>query len=58
MTEVCRELRQAGFVVTRTRGGHLRLEHLNMDGPVFAASTPSDHRSVSNLYALIRRKLR
>jgi hypothetical protein len=28
-----------------------------MDGPVFAASTPSDHRSIANLYALVKRKL-
>jgi len=58
MADACRRLRQAGFAVTHTRGGHLRFDHPALDSPVFAPSTPSDHRSITNLYALVKRKLR
>jgi hypothetical protein len=53
-----RQLERLGFVVTKTRGGHWRFEHPDMDGPVFGADTPSDHRARKNLLATVRRKMR
>jgi len=58
MAEVCRRLEREGFTISRTGGGHLRFQHPEMNGPVFAPSTPSDQRSIANLYALVRRKIR
>lgn len=58
MKEARRELERQGFRATKTRGGHWPFEHRNMDGPVFAPDTPSDHRGLKNFYALLRRKLR
>lgn len=57
MKGVRRVLARRGFSITKTRGGHWRIEHPDMDGPVFAPDTPSDHRGVRNLLATIRRKL-
>lgn len=58
MKEVRRALTRAGFTATKTRGGHWRISHPQMSGPVFAPDTPSDYRGVKNLMALLRRKLR
>ncbi len=58
MIEYRRDLERNGFSTTLTRGGHIRISHPLMAGPVFAASTPSDHRAIHNLRALIRRKMR
>uniref|UniRef100_UPI0005A2DB0E type II toxin-antitoxin system HicA family toxin n=1 Tax=Bradyrhizobium sp. (strain ORS 278) TaxID=114615 RepID=UPI0005A2DB0E len=58
MKEVRRLLERHGFTMTKTRGGHWRFEHPDMDGPVFAPDTPSDYRGTKNLFALIRRKMR
>ena len=58
MKEVRRALECQGFTTTKTRGGHWRFEHPNMNGPVFAPDTPSDHRGLKNLYATLRRKMR
>ena len=58
MKEVRRALARAGFIAIKTRGGHWRFEHPQMSGPVFAPDTPSDHRGVKNLMALLRRKMR
>jgi predicted RNA binding protein YcfA (HicA-like mRNA interferase family) len=58
MTDVCRRLKKEGFLVGQTRGGHLRFEHPEMQGAVFAPSTPSDLRSIANLCALLKRKPR
>jgi predicted RNA binding protein YcfA (HicA-like mRNA interferase family) len=58
MKEVRRALERAGFAVSKTRGGHWKFEHPNLDGPVFASDTPSDHRGIKNLMAMLRRKLR
>ena len=58
MKELRRVLERRGFTLRVTRGGHLRIEHPDMDGPVFGPSTPSDCRSVKNLLATIRRKMR
>jgi hypothetical protein len=40
--------------VTRTRGGHLRLT-LPCGRFIVASSTPSDHRTISNVACRIRR---
>lgn len=53
-----RKLARLGFTVTKTRGGHWRFEHPDMNGPVFAADTPSDHRAIKNFQAMVRRKMR
>lgn len=58
MKEVRRDLERRGFNISKTRGGHWRFDHPNMDGPVFGPDTPSDHRGIKNLLAQIRRKLR
>lgn len=50
--------RVEGFDVSMTRGNHLRIEHPDLQGPVFAASTPSDWRAERNLRALLRRRIR
>ena len=56
--QACRLYRRQGFNVTKTRGGHLRFEHPNMERPVIGSSTPSDRRSIRNLHARIRRNLK
>ena len=53
-----RQLSRAGYSVEQTRGGHVRITHPEFDGPVFAASTPSDWRSIQNLAAILKRKQR
>jgi predicted RNA binding protein YcfA (HicA-like mRNA interferase family) len=53
-----RQLTRLGFSATRTRGGHWRFEHPDMDGPVFAPDTPSDRRGIKNFYAMMLRKMR
>lgn len=58
MKEVRRALAREGFTAIKTRGGHWRLDHPQMSGPVFAPDTPSDYRGIKNLMALLRRKLR
>jgi predicted RNA binding protein YcfA (HicA-like mRNA interferase family) len=58
MKETRRELERQGFTATKTRGGHWRFEHPDMDGPVYAPDTPSDHRAIKNLQAMLRRKMR
>jgi len=58
MKEARRHLARLGFTVVKTRGGHWRFEHPQMDGPVFAPDTPSDFRSIRNFFAVLRRKLR
>lgn len=57
MKGILRSLEQQGFTATRTRRGHWRIDHPAMRGPVFGASTPSDHRSIKNLLALIKRQM-
>lgn len=58
MKQVRRALEKEGFTAVRTRGGHWRISHPMMIGPVFAPSTPSDHRALKNLKALMRRQMR
>lgn len=55
--EIRRALARQGFTMTKTRGGHWRFEHPDMDGPVFGPSTPSDHRGLRNFMATIKRKM-
>ena len=58
MKEARRQLERDGFTATKTRGGHWKFEHPDMDGPVFTADTPSDHRGIKNFHAMLRRKMR
>jgi predicted RNA binding protein YcfA (HicA-like mRNA interferase family) len=58
MTKLRRALERDGFVVTRTNGGHLRINHPAMSGCVFGPSTPSDRRGLKNLLATLKRNLR
>lgn len=56
-TEVCKlvaKLRRAGVTVERTRNGHWKV--ITPHGPVFMASTPSDHRAERNTKAMLRRR--
>lgn len=58
MRKIYRQLQRQGFTVTRTNGGHARIEHPRMLGPVFAPGTPSDVRGVKNFKAKLKRKMR
>lgn len=53
-----RQLRRQGFSVERTNGDHMRITHPAMRGPVFAASTPSDHHTMQNIQAELRRAMK
>jgi predicted RNA binding protein YcfA (HicA-like mRNA interferase family) len=44
-----------GFEVSRTNGGHIRLSRDGDATPVIVPNTPSDHRSVDNTRAELRR---
>jgi biotin operon repressor len=52
--KLCKELKNQGFNVRATRRGHLLVER---EGVVVAglAGTPSDHRSIKNSIAQLRR---
>ncbi len=56
--EVRRALIKQGFTATKTGGGHWRITHPRMSGPVFTSDTPGDRRSRHNLLALLRRRMR
>jgi hypothetical protein len=43
--------------VTKTAGGHYRLKLVTGE-PIFTSSSPSDRRTMRNVKALVRRKLR
>lgn len=58
MNKLVRALEREGFIATRTAKNHIRFRHPAFSGCVIAASTPSDHRSVKNLQACLKRKLR
>jgi hypothetical protein len=47
----------AGWRVSKTSGGHLRLDHEDAAMPVYCASTPSDYRAMQNTLATMRRVL-
>jgi hypothetical protein len=48
--------RAAGWTIALTRGNHIRLTHPKVAAPVFAASTPSDHRALANVRAELQRR--
>lgn len=52
------EYRTAGWTIKRTGGGHLRWTGPKGEGPIFTASTPSDHRAIQNVKAMLRRAAR
>lgn len=51
------EAKRLGFEPSLTRGGHLKLSRRGCP-PVFCSATPSDHRTVKNGIALLRRAVR
>jgi predicted RNA binding protein YcfA (HicA-like mRNA interferase family) len=57
MKAVRRQLERDGFAASYTGGGHLKFTHPDMTGPVFVSSSPSDHRTIKNFMAVIRRKM-
>jgi predicted RNA binding protein YcfA (HicA-like mRNA interferase family) len=58
MKKFRRDLVGEGFVLVKTNGGHWRITHPLMTGPVFASDTPSDGRALKNLETMLRRKMR
>jgi hypothetical protein len=46
-----------GWSASVSRRGHIRLDHPEAAMPIFAASTPSDHRALANAIAMMRRAL-
>lgn len=56
--KIIRELERAGYRVELTNGSHLKITHPDMDGPVFASSSPSDVRAMKEVFAMCRRKRR
>lgn len=58
MRSLVKELEQEGYSVVRSNGGHLRITHPDLTGPVFTSSTPSDWRTYRNLRATLRRNRR
>jgi len=57
-SEAARWLRQNGWEVAFTRGGHLRADHPDASGPLFTGSTPGDHRHLRHVRTQARRLLR
>lgn len=53
--ELLRLAQRAGWRAEPTNGGHLRLDHPDAAGPVFASSTPSGGRWRQNAMADLRR---
>lgn len=58
VSKFMRELQAGGFRVETTGGSHFKITHPNMDGPVYAASSPSCPRADKNLRAQLKRKMR
>jgi predicted RNA binding protein YcfA (HicA-like mRNA interferase family) len=54
LRRLIRDARRRGWHATLTNGGHIRLTHPN-GGLVHTSYTPSDHRSIRNLDAQLRR---
>ena len=57
-TKFYRGLEREGFSVTKTNGGHMRIERDDLSGPVFGPSTPGDRGGWRNVVAKIRRMMR
>lgn len=55
--ELIKEFEEYGWEVETTNGGHLRFTHPDVDKPVFASKSPSDHRSVENTRAALTREI-
>lgn len=53
-----RKWRNQGWYAEKTNGGHIRLRHPDVSQVVHIASTPSDHRAMKNIDALLKRTLR
>jgi hypothetical protein len=58
VSKFMRELQAGGFTMTATGKGHWKITHPDMEGPVYAASSPSCPRASKNLRAEIKRKMR
>lgn len=56
--QLWQRLRDRGFTVSRTAGNHIRVDHPQLPYPVYGPSTPSDHRSLANFRAKLRRAMR
>jgi hypothetical protein len=56
LREIRHEFEPLGVTVSRTNGGHLRLDLPN-GKPIFAASTPSDWRAIRQIRSQVRRAL-
>lgn len=54
--KIARELQAKGYTVRVTGGGHLKITHPDMDGPVFAGASASCNRANKNLWATLKRK--
>ncbi len=61
-TEFSRDLAQLanrlGYSMTKTASNHWKLVHPAVSTPVFAASTPSDHRAIKNVESMLQRFVR
>jgi predicted RNA binding protein YcfA (HicA-like mRNA interferase family) len=55
MTQLVRSLARQGWLIEKTRGNHWRARHPDRAGIAFFPSTPSDHRSILNTQAQLRR---
>ncbi|MFN2347752.1 MAG: type II toxin-antitoxin system HicA family toxin [Dermatophilaceae bacterium] len=55
--ELVRWAEDLGYSAERTSGGHIKMVHPAVEGPVFCASTPSDHRALSNIRSILFGKL-
>lgn len=56
MRQLVRQMRAQGWEVSRTRSDHLRFTSPDGHSTVYAPSTPSDHRSIRNVVAKLRRE--
>lgn len=54
--QVIKVLRAQGWRCELTRNNHWRLTPPGGGTPVFHSSTPSDHRGIKNLKAILRRR--
>jgi predicted RNA binding protein YcfA (HicA-like mRNA interferase family) len=55
LKEISREAERQGWRVGKTKKGHAQFFAPDGEGIVTAAGTPSDHRSIDNLIAMLRR---
>ena len=56
MKQLMKEVQARGHQVTVSGGGHLKVQPSGGGQTVFLAFSPSDHRTVLNSRALLRRK--